>query len=221
MSQRYPLSWPEGWKRTPPSERVNAKFVSTTLDANNFRRVIRGISIANGVQRVLDELRRIGTGYDDASISTNIEPRLDGMPRSDRREPSDPGAAVYWKRNGRQECMAIDRYTRVADNLAAIAATLEAMRAIERHGGAQIIERAFRGFAALPQNAGGRGWREILIFGERYMPSVDEVKSAFRVLAQKYHNNGICMDRDKYEELVWARDQALREIGANGESAKA
>ena len=40
--------------------------------------------------------------------------------------------------------MAIDAYTRTADNLAAVAATLEAMRAIERHGGAQILERAAR-----------------------------------------------------------------------------
>lgn len=55
--------------------------------------------------------------------------------------------------------MAIDRYTKVADNLAAIAATLEAFRAIERHGGAEIIERAFLGFTALPAP---KPWREVL-----------------------------------------------------------
>ncbi|KVD37855.1 hypothetical protein WJ41_22830 [Burkholderia ubonensis] len=60
------------------------------------------------------------------------------------------GVAVYWEtRAGARRVMAIDQYTRVADNLAAVAATLDAMRAIERHGGARILERAFTGFAAL------------------------------------------------------------------------
>jgi hypothetical protein len=43
-------------------------------------------------------------------------------------------AAVYWETR-RRECrvMAIDRYTTVADNVPAIAATLDAMRAFECH----------------------------------------------------------------------------------------
>jgi len=48
--------------------------------------------------------------------------------------------------------MAIDIYDTVAGNLAAVAATLDAMRAIERHGGAQILKRAFQGFKALPSS---------------------------------------------------------------------
>ena len=56
--------------------------------------------------------------------------------------------------------MAIDRYDTVAGNLGAIAATLEAMRAIERHGGAEILDRAFTGFVALAAPA--RSWRDVL-----------------------------------------------------------
>lgn len=51
-----------------------------------------------------------------------------------------------------------DAHTRTRDNLAAIVATLEAMRAIERHGGAQIFERAFTGLRALPKPSGSDRW---------------------------------------------------------------
>lgn len=61
--------------------------------------------------------------------------------------------------------MAIDQYYRVEENLAAIAATLDAMRAIERHGGAQILDRASTGFAALQAPmAVARSWREMFGF---------------------------------------------------------
>jgi hypothetical protein len=62
--------------------------------------------------------------------------------------------AVYWADpdSGVQQCMAIDIYDSVAGNLAAVAATVDAMRSIERHGGAQILKRAFSGFTALPSS---------------------------------------------------------------------
>ncbi|MGN5479481.1 hypothetical protein ACTMU2_29065 [Cupriavidus basilensis] len=102
------------------------------------------LTVSDGVNRVLDELGRLGARPGSIIISTNVAVRLDGLPRSGQREPADPGAAVYWQdRSGAPRVMAIDQYRSVADNLAAIAATLEAMRAIERHGGAQILERAF------------------------------------------------------------------------------
>ena len=116
-----------------------------------------------GVERVLDELGRLSIWRDDSVISTNITTRLDGLPRSDQKAPEDPGVAVYWEtKNGDRRVMAIDQYRRVADNLAAIAATLEALRAIERHGGAQILDRAFTGFTSLPSPAAARTWREVI-----------------------------------------------------------
>lgn len=70
--------------------------------------------------------------------------RLDGLPRSGEPEPKDPGATVYWRSRGRDQVIAIDQYDRVADNLAAIAGTLDALRAIKRWGGAQIVARLYR-----------------------------------------------------------------------------
>jgi hypothetical protein len=143
-------------------------------------------------------------------ISTNVPLRLDGLPRSDK-EPSDPGAAVYWKKNDKQvmRCMAIDRYDRVSDNLAAIAATLEAMRAIERHGGGQILERAFVGFAALPEKA-SQPWREVLgvtVPG----PTLAHVEERFRALV-KIHHPDRGGDRQEFERIVQAREAAEMEL---------
>lgn len=156
----YPLQWPEGWKRTAPSQRGFARFGRKSKQdwQNNWQRA-RDLTIAEATLRVRQELERMGIRDDDIVISTNLVLRLDGGPRSGQSEPSDPGVAVYWERNGESRCIAIDQYTKVTGNLAAIAATLEAMRAIERHGGAAILDRAFTGFVAL---AGPRPWWEVL-----------------------------------------------------------
>ncbi len=138
MSERksFPLSWPEGWKRT--KFRSAAKFNKSRERRYNEQNqaIYSGktrLSVADAIHRVLGELERMGIRDDDIIISTNVPLRLDGLPRSDQ-EPTDPGVAVYWQKKGQSSmrCIAVDRYTRVADNLAAVAATLDAMRAIER-----------------------------------------------------------------------------------------
>ncbi|WP_208624220.1 hypothetical protein [Paraburkholderia eburnea] len=141
----------------------------------------------DGVERVLLELSRLGIGRDDIVISTNLKTRLDGLPRSDQKAPDDPGVAVYWEtRKGKRRVMAIDQYQKVADNLAAVAATLDAMRAIERHGGAQILDRAFTGFAALAAPAAGRPWREVIGVSQTEC-DLAAVRVAFRRRASAVH----------------------------------
>ena len=157
-----PLSWPVAWKRTPASRRARARFASRGSSG------MSNVSIAEATMRVMDALDRMRVPRSSIVISSNLQLRNDGLPRSGQPEPVDTGVAVYWLDHANeaisQRCMAIDRYDRVADNLAAIAATLEAMRAIERHGGAEILNRAFQGFAALPAPAAGKRmhWSEVL-----------------------------------------------------------
>jgi hypothetical protein len=178
----HPLQWPVGWKRTDAARRKSGRFRS-----EGYGRPARNLSISESVGRVLAELDRMGFKRDDIVISTNVELRLDGLPRSDRGEPADPGAATYWSTGaGESRVMAIDLYDRVADNLAAVAATLEAMRAIERHGGAVVLERAFTGFAALPAPGAVRAWWEVLGFPSPTV-SRDAITAAYRRLRSERH----------------------------------
>ena len=169
--EAYPLAWPPGWPRNKSHQRSRAKFSTSG----------RLLSVMDGIQRVLLELERLGVKRDDLVISTEIPTRLDGLPRSDRTV-ADPGVAVYWRKGKDTRCMAIDRYDRVADNLAAIAATLEAMRAIERHGGAEILNRAFTGFVALPAP---EQWWQVLGVAEN--ATGEEIDAAWRRLAARHH----------------------------------
>ncbi|MDJ0712576.1 MAG: hypothetical protein QNJ14_19490 [Woeseiaceae bacterium] len=131
---------------------------------------------------MLATLERMGVDtVDDVVISSDLKLRLDGLPRSSQREPEDPGVCVYWvTAAGDRRCMAIDRYDKIADNLAAIAATLEAMRSIERHGGAEILDRAFTGFTALPAPADEPWWSVL-----DYQSESDALASEFEKRARK------------------------------------
>lgn len=185
----YPLAWPTGWKRTHPSQREHAKFnKKVKLHGSNWA-MAEGLTIAEGTARVLAELQRMGLQRDDVVISTNLVLRLDGLPRSDQKAPEDPGVAVYWDDYGSHKVMAIDRYHRVADNLAAVAATLDAMRAIERHGGAAILDRAFTGFMALPappKEPAARHWRDVLGVPNT-VQTEQTLKDAYRRAASAAH----------------------------------
>lgn len=214
-----PLQWPAGWKRTAPAWRVEAKFGKARRQVGSGESPkwspARDLTISEGVERVLAELQRMGLGRDDVVISTDLRLRMDGLPHSSQSEPADPGVAVYWQDSAQErKVMAIDLYDRVADNLAAVAATLNAMRAIERHGGAAILERAFTGFIALPAPivAGmKRDWQVVLGLQALLQPDADDVQRAYRGLASQYHpdRGG---DPAKMAELNAARDEALKEI---------
>jgi len=202
----YPLTWPPGWKRI--TSRTRAKFIGKASrmvqgDGGPRWEAKRDLTIEQATRRVLDELRRFGIPDWRVIISTNLKLRLDGLPRSGQPAPKDPGAAVYWKDGDQERCIAIDRYDRVADNLAAIAATLDAMRAIERHGGATILDRAFTGFTALPAPE-----QPFQVLGVGANASREEVERAYRLLASEHHpdRGG---DADRMARINRARDALL------------
>ena len=210
----FPLAWPPGWKRTAADARTFGQFGTTKNSAIGSWRTKQDITVAVATQRLRAELDRMAVRGDDLVLSTNLKLRLDGMPRSDQAQPADPGAAVYWNDpwTAAPRCMAIDRYTKVEMNIAALAATIEAMRAIERHGGAIVLERAFTGFAALPAPivAGmKRHWRDILQFGEG-APTRESITSRYRILASTMHPDKGGSTADMVE-LNQARDDALKE----------
>lgn len=211
---RYPLSWPAGQKRT--TQRIVAAFNHPVqVQGAPFRRLEK-LSVWDSIQRLKKEMRALKVPDGSCIVSTNIPTRLDGVPRSDRGEPKDPGVAVYWiSKDKKKLCMAIDRYNRVADNIAAVAATLEALRAVERHGGGAILDRAFAGFAQLPASiVTQRPWREVFNVGPDDHLNVDAVNTRFIALARKLHPDQCGGDHGPMQELNAARADALKE--ANG-----
>lgn len=197
MTQAYPLAWPAGWPRMGGYK------------AGQFKTYGRDISIDVGVRRIFNQLALMRVDAAGIIISTNVALRRDGTPRSDQAQPADRGAAVYWTdKNRARKVMAIDIYHKVEHNLAAIATTLEAMRAIERHGGAQILERAFTGFTALAAPAAFDPWA---VLGLKPGATALDIERKFRELAMRHHpdRGG---DAEQFHRIQEARKKCLETI---------
>lgn len=147
----FPLAWPAGRPRTPWNERKPARFGSAS-GAHNMK---RPITIAVARERLQDELDLLRAG--SPVLSSNVELRLDGQPRSGMPDPVDPGAACYFVLRGRQLALPCDRWDSVAGNIAAIAAHIGALRGMDRWG-VGTVEQAFAGYTLLPSE----GWRGLL-----------------------------------------------------------
>lgn len=165
MTQAYPLQWPDGVPRTAPHKRQAASFVA---------------SIATATDDVLGEVRRMGGTH--PVISANLNLRNDGLPYANQRQPLDAGVAVYFIRGGRQMVFACDRWSKAEHNLRAIAKTIDALRGIERWGSAEMMDRAFTGFEALP--APEQWWQ---VLNVQPNASASEVDAAYRRAARTAH----------------------------------
>jgi len=189
----YPLTWPSGRPRTPPGQRRPSQFY------------------ARGFGKTRDELVRELTrlGAREVIVSSNVPTRGDGLPYANAAEPTDPGIAVYFKRNGRPFVIACDTYDKTWKNLRAISLTAEAFRAIDRHGAGDMLEQVFTGFSALPPaRAAEPSWWETLGVGPD--ASRQEVLDAHRALVLKHHpdRGG---NHDTVARINRARDVALEE----------
>lgn len=207
----YPLEWPSAWRRT--AHRRDGMFGMRRRTQEGTNHFMEKVPIRNGVERIQEQLDSMGVNDNDVVISTNVALRLDGLPRSDQGNPADPGAAVYWRSGKKTNCMASDQYARLADNLAAIAVTLYAMRLIKRHGGSEILDRAFIGFKMLPQP---KQWWQVLGL-KTDAPTAAEIRAAHISLAKQFHPdlNGANSGGDDWRmaRINQARDEGLERIG--------
>ena len=85
----------------------------------------------------------------EMTLSTNFVLRSDGRPRRNNGYPADVAVAFYFELDDEPHTLACDRWDRVEDNIAAIAAHIEALRGQERWGVADL-KQAFAGHVALP-----------------------------------------------------------------------
>jgi hypothetical protein len=193
----FPLSWPPAKVRTKSYARGRAKFRDDRASSGR-------LSVSRASMRVLEQLEKLGATA--VVISTNLRPNSLGLP-GNGAEPSDPGVAVYFKRRGNPYCLACDRWDRVADNLAAIAAEIEANRGRERWG-VVSLEEAFQGFAAL---SAVRPWWDVLGVAPGAPTAV--IKERFRELARKHHPDA-GGSLDTMQELSAAYETGLAERGA-------
>jgi len=165
----FPLCWPDGRPRTAPMNRCHARFKT---------------SFAAARSNLLREIKLLGGS--DCIFSSDIPRRQDGLPYADAKPKSgDPGIAAYFNRKGKQLCFACDRYLTVDDNMHAIALTVQALRGIARWGTGDMMESAFRGYAALPERAGGSNWWDTL--GVSINATNEQAREAYRLLAKKHH----------------------------------
>lgn len=186
--QAYPLKWPHGWPRHKGSRDSDTRFNGPTY---RWNRVFRGLH---------QELKKIGAS--NIVVSTNQPIRGDGEPYAQTRNIDDVGVAVYFMRSGRSMVMAQDRFYTVMGNMRSLTMAIEGLRQMERHGGAQMLERAFEGFAALPPP--DSCWK-ILGMDQSVLRSRANVMRYFKQAAEIANaGNGGDLDR-----LVKARDEAL------------
>jgi len=195
MGEAYPLTWPDGWKRTPAHLRQHSSFAVTFAKARDDLYV---------------QLEKMGAKR--VILSTNIPVRLDGIPYANAPNPSDPGAALYFEYKNSPRCFACDKFKTVLENIRSIGLTIASIRAIERYGASEMMERAFKGFTALPERA-GEYWREILGFAREEKITADDVERHFKNLAHEAHpDKGGNVER--WHQLVQARENARRDLGA-------
>lgn len=185
-SRSWPLSWPAGWSRT---ERPTYSKFKVTLQ--------------QALQNVQGALRRFGadTGSEVKGLIISSNYTLGN------ESPKDGGVAVYFQWEGRDACIAVDRYIKLQDNLQAVFHVLEAERTKMRHGGLNIVRTSFRGYTALPPSS-KKPWRDVL----GSCASLSDAETAFKAKARKFHPDATGGDHSFMAELNVAIADARQEL---------
>ncbi len=213
MASAYPLEWPTGYPRTPARRREPSRFHVTHLS-----KIIPGVpgtgpksrvvTVAEALTRLQDQIDKLGGRL--PLVSTNLELRLDGLPRSGLPEPADPGVCVYFQLKGQAVAMPSDHFQTVAANIAAVAAHIDAVRRIERYG-VGSIEQMFTSFTAI-RGPGPKPWRESLGLPVNGPVSRALIQERFEMLARKYHPDQPGGSTALMSEINAARDTAYAEL---------
>ncbi|MBB4017336.1 hypothetical protein GGR16_002365 [Chelatococcus caeni] len=186
MTTAFPLSWPDGFPR------------SKSRETGQFRTSLAGA--LNNVRTSLNLFGRdSGKPVTDVVLSSNVSLGCE--------KPADPGVAVWFRWQGMQVCIPVDRYATPAANLQAIHHVLEARRVELRHGTLALVMASMKGFAALPAPA-GRHWSEVL--GVSRTAGRDEIEAAHRLLIRQHHPDSGGSEAAA-AEINAARDAALKE----------
>jgi hypothetical protein len=170
--QAFPLEWPGAVARWRGGR-----------EEALFRHGVNRIGIGEAVRRVLRELDLFKA--DEIVLSSNLRPTLAGLPSGSVNDRlADPGAAVYFRIDGEPRAIACDKWSRVSDNVAAIAADIEAKRGQVRWG-ASSRAQIFGGYKALPAMGASRPWWQVLEVTST--ATLEQVERARDELLAKWH----------------------------------
>lgn len=198
----YPLAWPNGRPRTATRKEALFRNAGSRMTLTTAR---------NRLRDQVDALTPVRRNYrvEDQVLSTNIRFTASGARDQNvsRRAPLDPGVAFYFSLDGKPHVLACDRWDTVADNIAAIAAHIEALRGQERWGVADLA-RAFAGHVALPAP---KQWWQVL--GVAQGATIAEIDAAYRTKALNAHP-----DRKGGSNAAMARLNAARDAGREQQS---
>lgn len=196
---RFPLAWPTGRPRA--KSRSGGPYYWKPYDSTSAKE----ITVARAMDRLEAELKRMGAV--NIVVSTNLTVGVRGFFLSGQGEPQDPGVAVYFTLKGKQIVLALDAFTKLAQNIAGLAAHIEATRKIERIGVATAAETLMAFQALPPPEKPRRPWREVLQMTAVVNPDEEYVQTLYRMLSKR--TNG---DEAAQLELNLARDEALAEL---------
>ncbi len=163
-AQNYPLHWPTNYPRGKAQLKSQFK-TSVTGALKNVQASLAAFARDSGKQI---------TGL---VISSNFS-LTDSSPR-------DAGVAVYFTWDGISTCLAVDRYQKIEENLQAIHHVIEAERTKLRHGGLNLVQAAFRGYAALPPPTGDNWWEVLGV--ARSGVALTAIEARYKELAKKAH----------------------------------
>ena len=197
----FPTAWPTARPKTPVAERKPA------LWRHEGRRILFDIAVS----RLREEVGRVTKPGEpwrmrELTLSTNFALRVDGRPRRDRGVPEDPSAAFFFELDRSPHVLACDRWDSVPDNIAAIAAHIEALRGQERWG-VSDMRQAFAGHVALP--APEQWWQ---VLGVSSDAGREAIARAYRELARSAHPDSGGSDA-AMSRLNRARDEGLASNG--------
>lgn len=198
----FPLCWPDGWARTKFRTSSNYKVTTDTA-----------------IEDLLGSIRTMGGR--DIIVSSNVPVRRDGtMYRGDHSDQriADPGVAVYWTARGpRGEALPrvipCDHWHTVRENVRALGMAIDCIRGLKRCGAGEIQDRAYAGFARLPETSGARAWWEVL--GVDRNADVRYIRGIYRTLAAENHpdkgGDSAVMARinEAYRQATAERGEAL------------
>lgn len=176
MISAFPLAWPEGWPRTK-ARRSSTYKVTTDAAINDL---LAGLRLMQGREII---------------ISSNVPLRRDGtMYRGDHSDQrlSDPGVAVYWTGRGRKgeavpRVIPCDVWLTVRENVRALGLAVDYLRGLQRTGAGEILERAFVGFARLPETTGGEPFDCWSVLGVEPGASRQRLSERLRELSRTEH----------------------------------